>query len=116
MPNAAGFPLPFDELRDELDRFWTTLTAAPARQGWGVRPGEAGFPAVNVCESDDAVTVGVGAACDTRIVDFAETADGASFRPVDPKIIMDPQEFRLRVLYSHERRFGVWGGSGQPVI
>lgn len=52
-----GFALPFDELRDELDRFWTTLTAAPPLHGWGARPGEGVFPAVNVSESDDAVTI-----------------------------------------------------------
>jgi len=52
-----GFALPFEELRDELDRFWTTLTAAPPLHGWGVRPSEGVFPAVNVRESDDAVTV-----------------------------------------------------------
>lgn len=52
-----GFALPFDELREELDRFWTTLTAAPPLHGWGVRPGEGVFPAVNVGESDDAVTI-----------------------------------------------------------
>jgi HSP20 family protein len=52
-----GFPLPFDELREELDRFWTTLTAAPPLHGWGTRPGAGVFPAVNVSESDDAVTI-----------------------------------------------------------
>lgn len=52
-----GFALPFDELREELDRFWTTLTAAPPLHGWGARPGEAEFPAVNVSESDDAITI-----------------------------------------------------------
>jgi len=52
-----GFALPFDELREELDRFWTTLTAAPPLHGWGTRPGEGVFPAVNVSESDDAVMI-----------------------------------------------------------
>jgi HSP20 family protein len=52
-----GFALPFDELREELDRFWTTLTAAPPSHGWATRPGEAAFPAVNVSESDEAVTI-----------------------------------------------------------
>ena len=49
-----GFALPLEELRDEFDRLWTSLTAAPPLHGWGVRP-EAGFPAVNVRESNDAV-------------------------------------------------------------
>lgn len=53
----TGFALPLDELRDELDRFWTTLTAAPPLHGWGLRPTPGVFPAVNISESDDAVTV-----------------------------------------------------------
>lgn len=56
----AGFPLnlgpQFEELRDEIDRVWTTLTAPP-RTGWGERASATGFPPVNVRESDDAVTV-----------------------------------------------------------
>jgi len=53
----AGFAYPLDELRDELDRLWTSLTAAPPLHGWGVRPRGEAFPAVNVSESDDCVTV-----------------------------------------------------------
>jgi len=52
----AGFTLPLEDLREEFDRLWTTLTAAPPLHGWGVRP-EAAFPAVNVRESDRAITV-----------------------------------------------------------
>jgi HSP20 family protein len=52
----AGLALPLEELREEFDRLWTTLTAAPPLHGWGVRQ-EAVFPAVNVRESDDAVAV-----------------------------------------------------------
>lgn len=52
-----GFALPLDELREELDRFWNTLTAAPPLHGWGVRPQGDVFPAVNVCEDSAAVTV-----------------------------------------------------------
>jgi len=52
-----GFALPFDELREELDRFWTTLTAAPPLHGWGVRPADGVFPAVNVRESDAAIFI-----------------------------------------------------------
>jgi len=52
-----GFALPLDELREELDRFWNTLTAAPPLHGWGVRPTAGVFPAVNVHEDAAAVTV-----------------------------------------------------------
>jgi HSP20 family protein len=55
--SGAGFAYPLDELRDELDRLWTSLTAAPPLHGWGVRPGSDTFPAVNVSESDDCVTI-----------------------------------------------------------
>ena len=52
-----GFALPLDELREELDRFWNTLTAAPPLHGWGVRPTAGVFPAVNVREDAAAVSV-----------------------------------------------------------
>jgi len=65
VPYRGGFTHPLSELRDEFDRLWTTLTTAPlsqaegglARQGWGLRPGAGGFPAVNVAETDDRLTV-----------------------------------------------------------
>jgi HSP20 family protein len=54
----AGFAHPFDELRDELDRLWTSLTAAPPLHGWAAaRARTEAFPAVNVSESDDCITV-----------------------------------------------------------
>jgi HSP20 family protein len=52
-----GFALPFEELRDEFDRLWTSLTAAPPLHGWGVQPADSVFPAVNVRETADAVIV-----------------------------------------------------------
>ena len=55
--SGAGFAYPLDELRDELDRLWTSLTAAPPLHGWGVRPGSDVFPAVNVSENDDCITI-----------------------------------------------------------
>lgn len=58
MPSfRTGFAHPLDELRDELDRLWTSLTAAPPLHGWGVGLRGDVFPAVNVSESDDCVTV-----------------------------------------------------------
>ena len=66
MPSfRAGFPLnlasqflppQFEELRDELDRVWNTITTAPPLQNWAPRQAAA-FPAVNVRETDDAITV-----------------------------------------------------------
>lgn len=53
----AGFAHPLVELRDDLDRLWTTLTTAPPLHGWGTRPAAGSFPAVNVSESEDRLTV-----------------------------------------------------------
>jgi len=53
----AGFTLPLEELRDEMDRLWSSLTAAPPLHGWGVRPDASAFPAVNVRESEEAVII-----------------------------------------------------------
>ena len=53
----TGFAHPLDELRDELDRLWGNLVAAPPLHGWGTRPSATAFPAVNVRETDDAVIV-----------------------------------------------------------
>ncbi len=53
----SGLDFPLVELRDELDRLWTSLTAAPPLHGWGVRPASDVFPAVNIGESDDCITI-----------------------------------------------------------
>jgi len=58
MPSfRAGFAHPLDELRDEFDRLWTTLTTAPPLHGWGARHRGDVFPAVNVGETDDCIVV-----------------------------------------------------------
>lgn len=58
-PFRAGFPLnltpQFEELRDELDRVWNTITTSAPRQGWAARQATGPFPAVNVRETDDAI-------------------------------------------------------------
>jgi HSP20 family protein len=68
-----GFGFPFEELRDEIDRVWTSLSGAPwpfetppesaepasaARFNWPLRGAVgAGFPAVNIGERDDVITI-----------------------------------------------------------
>lgn len=52
-----GFSRPLDELRDELDRLWAPLTAAPPLHGWGAPQRAERFPAVNLSESDEAFFV-----------------------------------------------------------
>lgn len=47
----------FEDLRDEFDRLWTSLTTAPPLHGWPAAPAERLFPAVNVSESDEAIVV-----------------------------------------------------------
>jgi HSP20 family protein len=68
------FAFPFEELRDEIDRVWTTLAGSPSpfassvsapgqsaagtRFNWPMRAASgAGFPAVNIGERDDAITI-----------------------------------------------------------
>jgi len=53
----AGFAHPLDELRDEFDRLWTSLTTAPPLHGWGPEQPTAAFPAVNIAETDDCLTI-----------------------------------------------------------
>jgi HSP20 family protein len=53
----AGFALPLEELRDEMDRLWTSLTAAPPLHGWGTEQRAGVFPAVNMRDRDDAIVV-----------------------------------------------------------
>jgi HSP20 family protein len=53
----AGFALPLEELRDEMDRLWTSLTAAPPLHGWGTEQRTGVFPAVNMRDRDDAIVV-----------------------------------------------------------
>jgi HSP20 family protein len=53
----AGFALPLEELRDEMDRLWTSLTAAPPLHGWGTEQRTDVFPAVNMRDRDDAIVV-----------------------------------------------------------
>lgn len=52
-----GFSRPLDELRQELDRLWAPLTAAPPLHGWAAVNRGNRFPAVNVSEDGDAFVV-----------------------------------------------------------
>lgn len=72
----SGLALPLDELRDELDQLWSTLTTAPPLHGWGRERGESLFPAVNVREHDDAVVIEAELpGLDVADVDIAATAE-----------------------------------------
>jgi HSP20 family protein len=56
--SRTGFAHPLDELRDELDRLWGNLVAAPPLHGWGSPSAtSAAFPAVNIRETDDAIVI-----------------------------------------------------------
>jgi HSP20 family protein len=51
------FPAPLEELREEFDRLWNSLSVAPPLHGWGPRATEGLFPAVNVRETDAAFLI-----------------------------------------------------------
>lgn len=54
----VGFANPLEELRDEFDRLWESFSSAPPLlRDLGIRPRGDVFPALNVSESDDCVTV-----------------------------------------------------------
>lgn len=52
-----GFALPLDELREEIDRLWTSLVTAPPLHGWGPRSEESVFPAVNLRETVEGFSI-----------------------------------------------------------
>lgn len=80
-----GLALPIDELRDEFDRLWSTLTAAPPLHGWGRERRESLFPAVNVRERDDAIEIEAELpGLDVADVDIAATADEIVFKGQRP--------------------------------
>lgn len=65
---SLGFPRPplfqpaalaptLDDLRQEMDRLWTGLTAAPPLHGWALEATTGVFPAVNLTETDEAVVI-----------------------------------------------------------
>jgi len=60
----VGFAHPLEELRDEFDHLWESLSTnpslhgwGPSLHGWGLRQRAGVFPAVNVSESDESITV-----------------------------------------------------------
>ena len=72
----SGLALPLDELRDEFDRLWSTLTAAPPLHGWGVERRDSIFPAVNVYESEQAIIIEAELpGLDVADIDISSTAD-----------------------------------------
>lgn len=82
----AGRPLPFEELRDELDRLWTSLTAAPPLHGWGTEPRTDVFPAVNIREQDDAIVIEAELpGLDVADIEIAVTADGLVLKGTRPE-------------------------------
>jgi len=72
----AGFAHPLDELRDEFDRLWTSLTTAPPLHGWGPAQLTGAFPAVNIAETDDCLTIEAELpGLDVGDVDISATSD-----------------------------------------
>jgi HSP20 family protein len=71
-----GFALPLEELRDEMDRLWSSLTAAPPLHGWGAEERSGLFPSVNMRDRDDAIVIEAELpGLDVGDIDIAVTAD-----------------------------------------
>jgi HSP20 family protein len=76
LPNRTGLARPFDELREEFDRLWSTLRSVPPRTTWPTDPGVVASPAVNVAESEDAITIEAEVpGLDAGDVEIAATAE-----------------------------------------
>jgi HSP20 family protein len=78
--------LPLEELRDEMDRLWTSLTTAPPLHGWGVEERTGLFPAVNMRERDDAIVIEAELpGLDEGDLDIAVTADEVILKGTRPE-------------------------------
>lgn len=104
----AGFALPLEELRDEFDRLWTSLTTAPPLHGWGVSP-EGVFPAVNVRETADAIMVEAELpGLDAGAVEISVTGDELLLRGSRPQAEAGDGEPADKVVW-HRRERGTGG-------
>jgi len=56
-PSFGGYAHPLEDLRDEFDRLWSTLTEPQSLQSRPFRRADGAAPAINVSESDDAVMI-----------------------------------------------------------
>jgi HSP20 family molecular chaperone IbpA len=84
-PNRTGVARPFDELREEFDRLWTSMTSAPALSPWPAAPTVATPPAVNVAESADAITIEAEVpGLDAGDVDISATAEEVVLKGTRP--------------------------------
>lgn len=67
---------PFEELREEFDRLWSSFTSAQPVRAWATGSTTAAFPAVNVAESDEALVIEAELpGLDVGDVDISATAD-----------------------------------------
>jgi HSP20 family protein len=94
---------PLEELREELDRFWTSFNVSPSLSGWvsrypaprgGLVGGglaaapRGGFPLVNVAESDDAITVEAELpGLDVGSIDVSVTDEELVIKRVGPDVV-----------------------------
>jgi HSP20 family protein len=53
----VGYAHPLEDLRDEMDRLWSSLTTAPPLHGWTRQATKEAFPAINLFETDESVCV-----------------------------------------------------------
>ncbi|MDA1040646.1 MAG: Hsp20/alpha crystallin family protein [Planctomycetota bacterium] len=87
----AGFALPLEELRDEMDRLWTSLTAAPPLHGWGTERRTGVFPAVNMRDGGDAIVIEAELpGLDVGNIDINVTADEVVLKGTRPEAAGQP--------------------------
>jgi HSP20 family protein len=53
----VGYAHPLEDLRDEMDRLWNSLTTAPPLHGWTRQSAKEAFPAVNLFETAETVVL-----------------------------------------------------------
>jgi HSP20 family protein len=91
----VGYAHPLEDLRDEMDRLWTTLTAAPPLHGWTRQTTSEPFPAVNIFETDEAILVeaelpGLEAAdLEITAIDDELTLTGRRVETIEPAATAD---------------------------
>lgn len=85
-----------DELRDEFDRLWSTLTTNPPVRGWAARLAEGAFPPVNVSESDDSVTIEAELpGLDAGGLDISVTGDELTLKGARPAVANGESQERV---------------------
>lgn len=110
----VGYAHPLEDLRDEMDRLWTTLTAAPPLHGWTRQTTSEPFPAVNIFETDEAILIEAElpglepADLEITAIDDELTLSGRRAEPIEPASAGAAGEQPQKLTW-HRRERGVGG-------